>query len=98
MRFVEGEAWKKVFGPVFVYLNSVPTLNETILWENANEQLAEEVNSWPYNFTQSENFPSSSGRGSVAGQLLVQDWYFPLLTLVDPRNYKAYVARRPNIF
>ncbi|CAN6679844.1 unnamed protein product [Malus baccata var. baccata] len=75
MRFAEGEAWKKVFGPVFVYLNSVPTLNETILWENANEQLAEEVNSWPYNFTQSENFPSSSGRGSVAGQLLVQDWY-----------------------
>ncbi|TQE14274.1 hypothetical protein C1H46_000193 [Malus baccata] len=75
MRFAEGEAWKKVFGPVFVYLNSVPTLNETILWENANEQLAEEVNSWPYNFTQSENFPSSSGCGSVAGQLLVKDWY-----------------------
>ncbi|KAM1052977.1 hypothetical protein FF1_000503 [Malus domestica] len=75
MRFARGEAWKKVFGPVFVYLNSVPSLNESALWENAKEQLVEEVKSWPYSFTQSEDIPSSSGRGSVAGQLLVRDRY-----------------------
>lgn len=39
MRFARGEAWKKVFGPVFVYLNSVPSLNESDLWENAKEQV-----------------------------------------------------------
>ncbi|KAM1039167.1 hypothetical protein ACFX13_034483 [Malus domestica] len=78
LTFAEGEAWKKVFGPVFVYLNSdIPSSNASFsLWENAKEQMYEEVKSWPYNFTQSEDFPSSDERGSVAGQLLIWDSYF----------------------
>ena len=36
-----------------------------------------EVNSWPYNFIQSKDYPTSHQRGSVAGQLLVRDRYFP---------------------
>ncbi|KAM1486264.1 hypothetical protein ACFX2I_000485 [Malus domestica] len=76
MTFKDGEAWKKVFGPVFVYLNSVRSSNNSLrLWENAKEQMLEEVKRWPYNFTQSEDFPSSDKRGSVAGQLLIQDRY-----------------------
>lgn len=41
MRFREGEAWKKVFGPVFTYLNSDPTGtdNPGSLWEDAKNQV-----------------------------------------------------------
>ncbi|XP_050381717.1 probable rhamnogalacturonate lyase B [Argentina anserina] len=77
IKFEEGEAWKKVFGPVFVYLNSAPgSKNSTsMLWNDAKRQMLKEVESWPYNFTQSEDFPSSDERGSVSGQLLIHDRY-----------------------
>lgn len=40
MTFEDGEAWKKVFGPVFIHLNSAPSSNEYLtLWENAKEQV-----------------------------------------------------------
>ncbi|KAK9012023.1 hypothetical protein V6N11_040093 [Hibiscus sabdariffa] len=37
--------------------------------------LSEEIESWPYNFTRSEDFPHSEQRGQVNGQLLVRDRY-----------------------
>ncbi|KAE8010477.1 hypothetical protein FH972_006845 [Carpinus fangiana] len=77
MNFEEGEPWKKVFGPIFVYLNSASSQNnpQQVLWENAKEQMLSEVGSWPYNFTESEDFLPSDQRGTVAGQLLVSDRY-----------------------
>ncbi|XP_062011094.1 rhamnogalacturonate lyase B-like [Rosa rugosa] len=77
IKFEEGEAWKKVFGPVFVYLNSAPSSKNSIriLWNDAKKQMLKEVKNWPYNFTQSEDFPSSHQRGSVLGQLLIHDRY-----------------------
>ncbi|XP_048424250.1 uncharacterized protein LOC103938556 [Pyrus x bretschneideri] len=77
LTFADGEAWKKVFRPVFVYLNSdVPSSNAaSSLWENAKEEMCEEIKSWPYNFTQSEDYPSSDERGSVTGLLLIRDSY-----------------------
>lgn len=40
MEFNEGEAWKKVFGPVSIYLNSVsPNADALTLWENAKHQV-----------------------------------------------------------
>lgn len=39
--FEEGEAWKKVFGPVFIYLNSAPTGTPyPTLWQNAQAQVS----------------------------------------------------------
>lgn len=37
----EGETWKKVFGPVFVYLNSAPRSKNSIstLWNDAKKQV-----------------------------------------------------------
>ncbi|KAB2627469.1 rhamnogalacturonate lyase B [Pyrus ussuriensis x Pyrus communis] len=60
MSYAEGEPWKKVFGPVYVYLNSdVPGSNQSnmslSLWNNAKEQMLQEVN--------------------IAGQLLIRDSY-----------------------
>lgn len=35
----QGEPWKKVFGPVFVYLNSDSGKKHDALWENAKRQV-----------------------------------------------------------
>ncbi|XP_015886044.3 uncharacterized protein LOC107421334 [Ziziphus jujuba] len=75
------EPWKKVFGPVFIYLNSAesdesgsdPPLQQ--LWDDAKTQMMIEVQSWPYNFPASEDFPPSDQRGSLSGRLLVKDRY-----------------------
>ncbi|GMI68727.1 rhamnogalacturonan lyase6 [Hibiscus trionum] len=75
----KGNPWKKVFGPVFIYLNSAsPDPNQgyrNTLWNDAKRQLREEIRSWPYNFVASEDFPHSEQRGEVNGQLLVRDRY-----------------------
>ncbi|XP_055959712.1 uncharacterized protein LOC126654761 [Mercurialis annua] len=68
-----GEPWKKVLGPVFVYLNSIARYNSSALWEDAKSQMMKEVKSWPYKFVKSDDFPSSVQRGSVQGQLTVSD-------------------------
>ncbi|XP_035551432.1 rhamnogalacturonate lyase-like isoform X2 [Juglans regia] len=76
MKFENGEPWKKVFGPIFVYLNSVSTKKDLQkLWADAKDQMLREVQSWPYNFIQSEDFPTASQRGTVVGQLVVRDRY-----------------------
>ncbi|KAM7514480.1 hypothetical protein LguiA_004063 [Lonicera macranthoides] len=76
VKFGAGEIWKKVFGPVFIYLNSIPDKNNALsLWNNAKEQVNKEVNNWPYSFPASVDFPKSNDRGKVRGRLLVQDRY-----------------------
>lgn len=73
-KFDDGEPWKKVFGPVFIYCNSSPSEGDWHwLWENAKQQMMVEAQSWPYSFPASEDFPSSDQRGNVSGRLLVQD-------------------------
>ncbi|XP_068657027.1 uncharacterized protein [Aristolochia californica] len=74
--FENGEPWKKVYGPVFFYLNSVHTGNGyPTLWDDAKRQMATEVKNWPYSFPASEDFPPSNQRGSAGGRLLVKDRY-----------------------
>ncbi|GLT60574.1 hypothetical protein SLA2020_333350 [Shorea laevis] len=75
IRFGPKEAWKKVFGPIFVYLNSSSSGGDPIslLWNDAKKQLMSEVQSWPYNFPASEDFLRSDKRGTVSGRLLVKD-------------------------
>ncbi|KAH0916620.1 hypothetical protein HID58_031066 [Brassica napus] len=76
MKFEEGEAWKKVFGPVFIYLNSFPKeVDPLLLWHEAKNQTKIEEEKWPYNFTNSIDFPASDQRGHVSGRLLVRDRY-----------------------
>ncbi|XXG55814.1 hypothetical protein AAC387_Pa03g3399 [Persea americana] len=75
-KFHDGEPWKKVFGPVFIYVNS--TFDRTdprILWEDAKLQMLTEVESWPYSFPNSEDFPTPEQRGSVSGRFLIRDRY-----------------------
>ena len=45
LKFGQNEAWKKVYGPVFIYLNSLLEEEEEegdplqLLWEDAKEQV-----------------------------------------------------------
>ncbi|KAK4781046.1 hypothetical protein SAY87_017152 [Trapa incisa] len=76
MGFADGEPWKKVFGPFLVYLNSNPPQGlYSELWQDASRQLLIESRNWPYNFATSDDFPASSQRGTVTGQLLIRDRY-----------------------
>ncbi|KAK4781047.1 hypothetical protein SAY87_017153 [Trapa incisa] len=76
MEFAHGEPWKKVFGPFLVYLNSNPPQGlYSELWQDASRQMLIEGRSWPYNFATSDDFPASSQRGTVTGQLLIRDRY-----------------------
>ncbi|KAK7386695.1 hypothetical protein VNO78_27030 [Psophocarpus tetragonolobus] len=91
MAIKEGESFKKVYGPVFAYLNSVASgHNSQALWSDAVEQLAEEIKSWPYDFPKSDDFLPASKRGKVEGQLLVQDRHINGREFVYGKN--AYVG------
>ncbi|KAK4393937.1 hypothetical protein Sango_1864500 [Sesamum angolense] len=56
VRLRNGEPWKKVFGPVFVYLNSDSGDKPKTLWEDAKEQMSRETKKWPYDFPSSHDF------------------------------------------
>ncbi|KAG8654877.1 rhamnogalacturonate lyase isoform X2 [Manihot esculenta] len=75
-KFVANEPWKKVYGPVFVYLNSLLDHGDPLsLWQDAQKQMMNEVQRWPYDFLASQDFPPSDQRGKVSGRLLVKDRY-----------------------
>ncbi|PON82598.1 Rhamnogalacturonate lyase [Trema orientale] len=88
--FGEGETWRKVFGPFFVYLNSTSDVsNAHNLWVDAkNQRLLEEM-AWPYDFVSSPYYLNAKERGSVSGRLLVQDRYVSD-SLIPAKN--AYVG------
>ncbi|CAH8388217.1 unnamed protein product, partial [Eruca vesicaria subsp. sativa] len=74
MGYRNGEPWKKVFGPVLAYLNSVSHNASTLhLWRDAKRQMAAEVQSWPYDFVDSEDYPLSHQRGRIQGQFYIKD-------------------------
>ncbi|KAL2893057.1 Rhamnogalacturonate lyase [Bienertia sinuspersici] len=94
-KFEDGEPWKKVLGPLFVYANSMENGSDSHqLWEDAKRQLNVEAKNWPYSFAVSDDFPSSDQRGSVDGSLLVYDrtddkGHFTIEN-VRPGNYNLY--------
>ncbi|KAK4428605.1 hypothetical protein Salat_1160300 [Sesamum alatum] len=92
-RFGQGEPWKKVFGPVFIYVNSVMGGEDPLtLWDDAKRQMLVEVQSWPYSFPASEDFLSADLRGNVSGKLLVSDRY--VNSDLIPAN-RAFVGLAP---
>ncbi|XP_057533376.1 uncharacterized protein LOC130811194 isoform X7 [Amaranthus tricolor] len=75
-KFKQGEAWKRVFGPVFMYFNCGPKeLDWHWLWDDAKNQMLIETENWPYSFPASQDYPTSDQRGNVSGRLLVYDRY-----------------------
>lgn len=75
-KFHSGEAWQKVFGPVFIYLNSTSRGSHPFsLWQDAKAQMIKEVQYWPYEWPESPLYRKRLERGCIFGQLLVQDRY-----------------------
>ncbi|KAJ7953493.1 Rhamnogalacturonate lyase family protein [Quillaja saponaria] len=81
MQFRGGKPWKKVFGPVFVYLNF--DRHSSSLWRDAQKQKSIEMESWPYVFPQSKDFLPSKQRGTVTGKLVVKDQYINSPNVAD---------------
>ncbi|KAL6560102.1 hypothetical protein OROHE_006340 [Orobanche hederae] len=75
VRLRNGEHWKKVFGPVFMYLNADSSNNSSTIWEDAKKQMSEETEKWPYDFPLSTDFAHANQRGTISGRLLVCDKY-----------------------
>ncbi|PIN22367.1 Rhamnogalacturonan endolyase [Handroanthus impetiginosus] len=72
--FEEGETWRKVFGPFFVYLNATTDVSKAYyLWLDAKNQRLKEESLWPYGFISSLHYLPHSERGSATGRLFVQD-------------------------
>ncbi|XP_020530602.1 probable rhamnogalacturonate lyase B isoform X1 [Amborella trichopoda] len=87
-KFQNEEPWKKVFGPVFIYLNSALTGQDcSVLWEDAKEQMMTEVQSWPYSFLASADYPTKEERSSVSGRLLVRDRFLSNDDLIADSTY-----------
>jgi autotransporter-associated beta strand protein len=81
--FAEGEVWTRVSGPYFVYLNSVtntltdPVQTSQALWADAKVQAAAEAGAWPYNWFNNANYAQAAGRGTVTGQIVINDVFNP---------------------
>uniref|UniRef100_A0A0E0F286 rhamnogalacturonan endolyase n=1 Tax=Oryza meridionalis TaxID=40149 RepID=A0A0E0F286_9ORYZ len=76
LKIEAGEYWKKVMGPVFIYLNSNPRRGDLhSLWVDAKVQAEAEARKWPYSFPESPDFHKAGQRGSVTGRLFVRDRY-----------------------
>ncbi|XP_062030220.1 probable rhamnogalacturonate lyase B [Rosa rugosa] len=87
------EPWKKVFGPVFIYLNSASDAKDSSpLWEDAKKQMMTEVKSWPYEFPASTDFPTSKQRGNVSGRIRVRDSFVSHDHIL---SHRAYVGLAP---
>ena len=77
LNFTNGETWSHVIGPLFFYFNQVApgTANPQIpLYADVYAQSAAEAGAWPYTwFTDDTNYAQASGRGTVTGQIVIND-------------------------
>ncbi len=82
-----GEVWSKVCGPHFIYCNAITNaITNTItvtnaaaqaLYGDALAQASAEATGWPYAWFINSYFSPASGRGTVAGQIVINDLYNP---------------------
>ncbi len=71
-----GEEWQKVVGPMMIYLNTGPTPDD--MFKDALAQAAKEANAWPYDWVKSADYPLKSDRGTLRGQLILNDSLAPI--------------------
>jgi autotransporter-associated beta strand protein len=93
-----GEVWSKVYGPYFIYCNNITNAitatNQAaqMLYTDALAQAAAEAPAWPYSWFGNTNYASSSQRGTVAGQMAINDIYNPN---ASPANLWVGVIQQP---
>ena len=73
------EVWSKTYGPYFIYFNNVtntltnPVQASRALLADAQAQAAAEQTAWPYAWFTNATYLPVAGRGSVAGQIVIND-------------------------
>jgi rhamnogalacturonan endolyase len=93
-----GEVWTRVSGPYFIYLNSVtntltnPYQTAQALFSDAKAQAQAEATAWPYNWFNYPNYAPAANRGTVSGQLVINDSGNPNATA---SNLWVGVVRQP---
>jgi len=81
--FTGGEVWTRVSGPYFIYVNNVansltdPVQTSQALWADAKAQAAAEGSAWPYSWMNNSNYASAAQRGTVTGQIVINDAFNP---------------------
>ena len=81
--FTAGEVWTRVSGPYFIYVNNVsssltdPVAISQALYADAKAQAVAEATAWPYSWMNNANYASVAQRGTVAGQIVINDTYNP---------------------
>lgn len=77
--FAAGETWTRASGPYFIYFNKVtntltdPVQTSQALWADAQAQAAAEAAAWPYSWFNNINYAPASQRGTVTGQIVIND-------------------------
>jgi rhamnogalacturonan endolyase len=74
-----GEHWTKVVGPFMLYVNSGSGPQE--IYKEARDQAAKEQQKWPYAWVSGVDYPTSSQRAVVKGQLVLSDPLMPAATM-----------------
>ncbi|TAL02032.1 MAG: hypothetical protein EPO07_07740, partial [Verrucomicrobia bacterium] len=78
-----GEVWSHVYGPHFIYCNAITnTITATnaaaqALYADALAQASAEETGWPYYWFTNSFYTPASGRGTVKGQIVINDIYNP---------------------
>jgi rhamnogalacturonan endolyase len=81
--FADGEIWTKVYGPYFIYCNNITNAitatNQAAqaLYDDAQAQATAEQTAWPYSWFTNANYAPASGRGTVTGQMVINDSFNP---------------------
>lgn len=82
-----GSAFKKTFGPYFVYANTyqgaaTDASSNVVesLWQDAQAQAVAEQSAWPYSWFKNPDYVQESGRGTLSGILKVSDSGNPTAT------------------
>jgi rhamnogalacturonan endolyase len=71
----QGEHWTKVIGPFLIYCNSGN--DPQAIYQDAIAQQVRESNKWPYEWVKDIDYPGSTLRGTVKGQLVLKDPLMP---------------------
>jgi rhamnogalacturonan endolyase len=66
-----GEAWTKVVGPFLIYCNAGP--DPQAMWTDALAKAAREAEAWPYGWVSGVDYPHKDQRGTVSGQIILND-------------------------
>jgi rhamnogalacturonan endolyase len=98
--FAAGETWTRVSGPYFIYINNVtntltdPVATSQALYADAKAQSTAEAAAWPYSWMINANYAPAAQRGTVAGQIVINDAYNPNATA---SNLWVGVVQQPSV-